>query len=144
MNAINFRNSKGNMFIFFLIIFSLASCSKKIQFTNSAVVPAAQGYVKIEKDNNRNFLMEVKIINLANPQRLQPPKPIYVVWMETENTGTKNIGQLKIISSYFSNNLEGILKAVTPFKPARFFITAEQRADIQFPGMQVVLKTNTF
>jgi len=144
MKTINFRNAKWNIFILFLIGFSLTSCSKKIQFANSAVVPAAQGSVKIQKDDNRNYVMEVNIINLAHPERLQPPKPIYVVWMETENAGTKNIGQLKIESSFFSNNLEGTLKAVTAFKPTRFFITAEERADILLPGMQVVLKTNTF
>ena len=57
MKTINFKNSKLNIFILFLIGFSLTSCSKKIQFANSAVVPAAQGSVKIQKDDNRNFLI---------------------------------------------------------------------------------------
>ena len=51
-------------FLFF-IIFSLASCARKLTFDVSPVVPAAEGTVKIKKSKNGNYLVNVKIKNLA-------------------------------------------------------------------------------
>ena len=134
----------GRFLVFLFMAFQLTSCSKKIEFPTSSVVPAAQGHVKIKKDSNRNFSIDVRIKNLAEPDRLQPPKDVYIVWMETKNSGIKNIGQLKITRDLLSNNLKGNLQAVSSFEPSLIFITAEERADIQFPGAQVVLKTRSF
>ncbi|MGI4021188.1 MAG: hypothetical protein ACRYFA_06755 [Janthinobacterium lividum] len=125
----------------FLLTFSLSSCSKKLTFVTSTVVPAAEGSAKIKKDDNKNKVVEVKVIHLTNPSRLQPAKKTYVVWMVTENNGTKNIGQLQSNSGLFSSTLKGELTTVTPYNPKKIFITAEDDAAIQFPGTQVVLTT---
>ena len=124
--------------------FLLASCSKKVSFAPSSVVPAAQGYVKIKKDENKNYSISVSITNLASPRKLQPPREVYVVWMDTDDNGTKNIGQLISSSGFFSSGLSGELSTVTPFKPKRVFITAEERATIDRPNMQAVLITKEF
>lgn len=134
----------GPFLVFLLMVFFLTSCSKKIDFPTSSVVPAAQGHVKVKKDNNRNFSIDVRIKNLAEPDRLRPSKEVYVVWMETKDSGIKNLGQLKITKDFLSNNLEGKLQAVSSFEPERVFITAEDRADILTPGTLVVLKTRSF
>jgi hypothetical protein len=83
----------------------------------------------------------LQVTHLTNPSRLQPSKNAYVVWMETENNGIKNIGQLRTSTGVFSNTSKGSLTTVTSFTPRKFFITAEDRADIQFPGTQTVLTT---
>ncbi|MGI8950513.1 MAG: hypothetical protein ACR2FN_02900 [Chitinophagaceae bacterium] len=140
----NFTKNIPVFIIGLFVVVSLASCAKKITFQPSAVVPAAEGRVKIKKDNNNNYKIDLKIIRLSNPGRLSPPKNTYVVWIETQSNGVKNIGSLNTSSGWFSKTLKSSLEAVTPFKPVSLFITAEDNANIQYPGSQVVLKTNRF
>ena len=130
--------------LIFLLVLSLASCARKISFQTSSVVPAAEGSVKVKKDKNNNYSIDLNVIRLADPKRLEPSKSTYVVWMETAENGSKNIGSLNTSSSLFSKTLKSSLKTVSPFKPVSLFITAEDNADIQYPGSQVVLRTNRF
>ena len=124
--------------------FMIQSCVSKYAFSTSPVVPAAEGGVKVKKDGNNNYKVDVEVKRLAEPKRLTPARQLYVVWMETEKNGTKNIGQLKTSSGIFSNMLKSNLETVSAFKPVSFMITAEDEADVQYPGGQVVLKTNGF
>ncbi|QJD98335.1 hypothetical protein HH214_07580 [Mucilaginibacter robiniae] len=110
----------------------------------SGVVPAAEGYIKISKDENQNYAIDVNVKRLAEPSRLKPPKELYLVWMESKSNGVKNLGRLNSSSGFFSSDLKGLLHAVTPFKPERVFVTAEDQANIPYPGAQVVLTTKEF
>jgi hypothetical protein len=130
--------------ITFFFIVSLAACARKISFQTSSVVPSAEGTVKVKKDNNNNYSIDLNIIRLADPKRLEPSKSTYVVWIETAENGSKNIGSLNTSSSLFSKTLKSSLTTVSPFKPISLFITAENNADIQYPGSQVVLRTDRF
>lgn len=140
----NFRKSLFYFTVILFTIFFLQACSKKLAFTTSTVVPAAKGSVKVKDDDNNNYKIELSIIRLAEPKRLNPSKNTYVVWMETKQNGIKNIGQLKTSSGLFSKTLKSSLETVTSFKPVSFFITAEDNANIQYPGDQVVLRTEHF
>ena len=147
MKAVKLYHYTSSVFfvaIAFFLVFSLGSCARKIVFQTSPIVPAAQGFVKVKKDKNNNYALQIDVRNLAEPRRLDPPKQTYVVWIETERNGTKNIGQMNSPSGLFSSKLKASLTAVTPFKPISVFITAEDNADIRYPGMQVVLRTRTF
>jgi hypothetical protein len=126
------------------LVFLTQSCARRISFETSTVVPAAEGSVKIKKDKNKNYTIDLRVIRLAEPENLQPPKKTYIVWMETEQTGTKNIGRLNTSSGLLSRTLKSSLKTVTPFTPSRFFITAEDYGDPTNPGMPVVLTTRRF
>ncbi len=137
-------NSILSIAILSFLLFFIASCSQKISFQTSPIVPAAQGSVKVKKDNNNNYSIDLNVIRLADPKRLEPSKNTYVVWIETEQNGSKNIGSLNTSSSMFSKTLKSSLKTVSPFKPISIFITAEDNADIQFPGSQLVLRTDRF
>ncbi|UFH45565.1 hypothetical protein LNP27_10515 [Flavobacterium galactosidilyticum] len=123
---------------------SFTSCSQKIAFQNSTVVPAAQGIVTIKKDNNKNYAIKIKISNLAEVQRLQPAKNVYVVWIETEENRIKNIGQIKSNTGFISSKLKASFETVTSFQPTKVFITAEENQDVIYPGYQMVLTTNKF
>ncbi|CAN5831753.1 hypothetical protein BH11BAC3_BH11BAC3_37030 [soil metagenome] len=127
-----------------MMLFIFSSCAKKISFQTSTVAPAAQGTVKVNKDDNNNYKVKVAITNLAEPKRLQPAKNTYVVWMETASDGTKNIGQINSSTGFLSSKLKASFEAVSSFKPTKIFITAEDDAAIQYPGMQVVLSTDRF
>ncbi|MEP6725389.1 MAG: hypothetical protein ABJC98_06225 [Bacteroidota bacterium] len=127
-----------------MMLFLFSSCSRKISFQTSTVVPAAEGTVKVKKDKNDNYRISVSISNLAEPNRLQPAKHTYVVWMDTDNNRIKNIGQINSSTGFLSSKLKASFETVSSFKPIKIFITAEDDAAIQYPGMQVVLSTDRF
>jgi hypothetical protein len=127
-----------------IMLLSFTSCGKNIAFQNSSIVPAAEGKVSVKKDSNKNYSIGIKISNLAEVSRLQPSKNVYVVWMETEESLVKNIGQIKSDTGFMSSKLKASFETVTSFEPSKIFITAEDNADVQYPGMQLILTTNRF
>ena len=128
------------------IIFCLTSCSstKKLPFNTSTVVPGAEGTVKVKKDNNNNYHINVYIEHLADSKKLTPAKNVYVVWLETKENGTKNIGQINSSGSMFSKTKKASIETVSTFKPVRVFVSAEDNAGIETPGTTVILTTNSF
>ena len=145
MKTIKINNHTAGFFpvgILLLISFMLPSCARKMSFQTSTVVPAAEGSVKVKKNKNKNYDINLSVIRLADPSRLDPPKKVYIVWMNTEQNGTKEVGQLNTSSSLLSKTMKSSLKTSVPFQPTGFFITAEDDADMHSPSGQVVLKTN--
>lgn len=145
MKATRFNYTTRNVSLGVLITLITAfstSCARKMTFSTSSVVPAAQGYVKVSQDKNKNYVIKISITDLAEVERLQPQKQTYVVWLVTNEGLTKNIGQLKSSKSFLSKKLKASLKTVSSFNPAKIFITAENDPDVQSPGDQVVLSTD--
>lgn len=128
-------------FLILALIIALPSCSRKMTFETSRVVPGASGSVKVKKGKNNNYQIEVKTLHLAKPGDLTPPKEVYVVWMNTEDNTVRNIGKIESSSGLLSQTLKGSLKATATSKPTSFFITAESDGNTQYPGNQVVLRT---
>lgn len=142
MKAVKYMPRFFNYFILTCIILCIGSaCSKKLHFSTSAIVPAAQGAVKVKKDKNKNYSVELNVRHLAPAERLIEPKNVYVVWADTKEGGIQNMGQLKSRQGLFSKDLKSNLKTVTTFNPTDFFITAEKEANIRYPEGQVVLTT---
>ncbi len=135
------RNVSLGVIITLIVAFS-TSCATKMTFSTSSVVPAAQGSVKVSRDNNKNYVIKISITNLAEVERLQPQKQTYVVWMVTNDGLTKNIGQLNSSKSFLSKKLKASLKTVSSFNPVKIFITAENDPGVQYPGDQVILSTD--
>ncbi|HUZ61033.1 MAG TPA: hypothetical protein VMU83_19825 [Hanamia sp.] len=145
MKTIKINNRTAGFFsvgILLLLSFMLPSCARKMSFETSNVVPAAEGSVKVKKNKNKNYDINLSVIRLADPSRLNPPKKVYIVWMNTERNGTKEVGQLNTSSSLLSKTMKSSLKTSVPFQPTGFFITAEDDADMHSPSGQVVLRTN--
>jgi hypothetical protein len=126
---------------FFILI--LSSCSKKVTFLPSTIVPAASGTVKVREDQNDNFAIRLNVTNLAAPGRLTPAKDSYVVWVETEENRAQNMGRLRSKKGLFSKAWKGELETISTAKPVRVFITAEENANPQYPG-EIVLNTRLF
>ena len=126
------------------LCFFITSCAKKIVFQPSSIVPAATGKVKIKKDNNNNYSINLQVDNLADAKRLSPPQNTYIVWVLTRDNGVKNIGQINSSTGFLSGKIRASLNAVTPFKPKKIFITAENSSDILYPGNQEILTTRNF
>ena len=139
--------NNGRIFISAAILFSIfffSSCSKKIIFPTSSIAPAEVGRVKIKKDNNNNYAIQVNIENLPDVKRLSPPRNYYVVWIETRNNGIKKLGRIVSSKGFLSSKMKASLNAVSPDKPKRVFITAENDEYIRYPGNMVVLDTGNF
>jgi hypothetical protein len=123
-----------------LLVLVFTSCAKKIVFLTSSVVPAARGEVAIKNDKNKNFDIQLQLSYLAEPERLQPAKRVYVVWMISNESDTPiNLGRI-----VGTSKLKIQFETVSSSKPKRIFITAEDDASIQYPGNMVVLETNNF
>lgn len=143
--SLQFKTSFYNnaVVVFFFIVLFLSACGTQAKFATSTVVPAAEGEVKVKKDNNNNYAVKVSVENLAEPNRLPQPKNVYVVWADTPN-GVQNLGRLDVDKGFLSGKLKANLETVLPYKPSRIFITAEDAATITYPGSYVVLNTNSF
>ncbi len=115
------------------VIALLTSCVSTAKFPVSQMVPAADITAKKKQDKHKNYLIELTANNLADPNRLIPPKNNYSVWIVADNGMTKNIGQLKA-----KNKKKSILKTTTPFNVREIFITAEDRGDLTYPlGLEI-------
>lgn len=132
------------VFMTIVSLFAFNSCARKINFQSLGVAPTAHGTVKVKRDHNHNYRIRIHITNLMKPEDLHPPRLVYVVWMTTQNEQTKNIGKIKTRSRIFSKKLRASFETVTPFKPVRIFITAEDGTQVRNPGMQVVMTTDRF
>lgn len=131
-------------FLIIALMFFFSSCARKTTFLTSSVVPAARGSVKVKKDDNNNYVIKMKMTGLAEAKRLEPAKQVYVVWMESDDHAVKNLGQINSSSSLLSKTLKASFETVTPFKPVKIFITAEDQADVTYPDRQIVLSTSNF
>lgn len=127
-----------------LMIFSFTSCSKKYPFLNSTVVPGAEGYARVKKDNNKNYIVNVEVSDLAEAEKVNPLKTTFVVWMETDEGNAENLGQLKSTTGLLSKRHTGSLETASAYKPVKIFITTENGVNVQYPGEQVVLTTAVF
>lgn len=124
------------------ISFLLTSCSTKSSFQTSSVQPAARGYVKVKQDHDQNYIIQVKLDYLSEADRLNPPKKTYVIWMESNNKPTRNIGQINSSTGFLSNNLKADFETSSSYMPDRIYITAEDDGTVSYPGPVIVLTTN--
>ncbi|WP_306601054.1 hypothetical protein [Geothrix sp. 21YS21S-2] len=92
-------------------------------------IPAAQGKVKFSKTNDGNIAIHLSVKYLADPQKLNPPAAIYVVWVgQGKDAVPQNVGALKV-----EKDREGTLKSVTPLHAFQLFVTAEANGQVQEP-----------
>lgn len=112
--------------------------SQSFNFNTSSIVPAAEAKVIIRKDDF-NYKISVTVKYLADADRLQPAKKMYVVWLVSEQSYTINLGVIE--SSVKSSSS---LNTITAFKPKSIFITAEDQNDILRPAGVTILETSDF
>src|SRR6476619_4922763 len=121
-----------------------SSAQKKVSFNTSTIVPGAECTVKVKKDKNGNYDIDINIENLPDPKKLTPSKKVYVTWVETKEKGAKNIGQLKSSSGLFSKVKRASITTVSPYKPVKVFISAEDDGGTEEPGDVIVLTTDSY
>lgn len=107
----------------------LAGCGSTYEFPKSIVAPAAEIEAKADQDSYDNNVFTLKVQHLASPERLNPPKSVYVVWAETDGHGVINLGKLKTEAGDKAE-----LRTSTPFPVTELFITAENDALVRVPA----------
>lgn len=95
----------------------------------------------MKNDKNKNYAIDVRIVNLAEPGKLSPPKDAYVVWMESNEERTKKLGRITTSSGLLSKALKANLSTTSTNKPTRIYITAETNPDVDYPDGVIVLDT---
>jgi len=130
--------------LMFAMMFLIVSCSTSESFLNSSVVPGATGDVKVKRDKNQNYVINLEVADLATVDKLQTSKQMYVVWMETERGNFENLGQMQTSTGFLSKQRTASLETVSSFKPVRFFITAENEKNARYPDRETILTTDTF
>jgi len=144
MKSFSFDNRIFGFFMVFIFILGLGSCSTKITFPVSNVVPAAEPDASVKKSKEGDYVVQLDVNNLALPERLSPPKKHYLVWVDTENQGVKKLGEISNNSGIFRNRGRASFEESTLFKPTLIMVTAENDLEIDYPGGHVVLKSRPF
>ena len=126
------------------MIFPITSCAQNYKFLTSSVVPAAQGYAKVKRDSNKNYVIKLEIRDLADVSRLQTSNVSYVVWMATDQDRTENLGQLNSSSGFLSKQKKASLETVSSYKPSKIYVTAEENSNAQYPGDKIIMTTDRF
>ena len=118
-----------NLIISAVVMFLLTSCSSTTKFPISSVTPGAVITADVKKNKSNNFTVAVNAKNLASAERLSPPKKTYVVWIETNDKGLVNIGQLQ-----GKNDRSSSLETLSSFEPLGIVITAEDEGSVSYPS----------
>lgn len=145
------KRLKTNRFKYFFLqilliptLIIVTSCSRKATFQQSSVVPVAHGDVKVKKDDNHNYRINVEVTDLAEVEKVYSKSHAYVVWMETDDGDTQKLGQLISSKGLFSNQRNARLETISTDEPVRIFITAEKDKNVRYPNNQMILRTKNF
>ena len=122
-----------------MIMLPLSLYAEKIPFIQSSRAPAAEGYVKITNDRNKNYVIKIHIENLAEIETMDPSMQTYVVWMDSGGDIAKNIGRINS-----TNNLNVSFETVSSSQPTKIFITTEEDENTLEPSLNVILTTESF
>jgi len=102
--------------------------AQKLVMPTSKVAPAAKIQLNLDKDSNGNTIVDLDAKNLAQPNSLQPPKSVYVVWIQASGQRPVSKGMLTV-----NEDLEGELKFTTPLRTFVLIITAEDNGQVESP-----------
>ena len=105
-----------------LLLLAMASVAwaDDIHMVPGPGTPAAVGTVSVDHDHNGNVELDVRVHHLADPGSLDPGKTTYVVWVKPPDRPPEPLGVMKV-----DKDLNGELKAKTPYQKFDVFITAE-------------------
>lgn len=129
------RRNISLLTVFTFLLLTVAVWGREDRLTNTGLTPAAMGKVNTDNDRNGNTGVEVEVKHMATPQSLTPSKTAYIVWVQPRGKEPEVLGALRV-----NSDLEGSLKASTPYKDFDIFITAEDNPRPDAPSGMVILK----
>lgn len=92
-------------------------------------IPWAEGAVKFTKIDGGGTAVELRVRNLMEPERLDPPGYAYVAWVRgAREDPPRNVGALSL-----SEDLSGELRTTTEHACSELFVTVEATGDAERP-----------
>jgi len=129
------KHRRTALFLLFTLFLATLGWAREDRLVNTGAAPAAEGKVITDNDRNGNTGVEVQVKHMATPQSLTPPRQAYLVWVQPRGKDPELLGALRV-----NENLEGSLRAATPYKDFEILITAEDSAKPESPSSAVILK----
>jgi hypothetical protein len=129
------KHRRTALFLLVSLLLSTLAWAREDRLINTGAAPAAEGKVITDTDRNGNTGVEVQVKHMATPQSLTPPRQAYLVWVQPRGKDPELLGALRV-----NENLEGSLKAATPYKDFEILITAEDSVKPESPSSAVILK----
>lgn len=116
-----------------LIAAALASCAAfggdRRPLSRGPDVAPAEGEAVFTRVNAVATAIELRLKNLAEPERLNPPGYVYIAWVRAgREAEPRNVGRL-IVSPDFT----GELRALTDARWSELFVTVEATGDAERP-----------
>ncbi len=118
-------------------VVGLGACAHSQPMQSSALVPAAEGKVKVSRGDSGNTRLTMEVKHLADPAMVAPGASTYVVWIQEPHAAAQNVGALKV-----GKNRRGELKTVTPHQTFQVFITAEPTRAARAPTNERLMFAN--
>jgi hypothetical protein len=129
------KHRRTTLFLLFSLLLATLAWAREDRLVNTGAAPAAEGKVITDNDRNGNTGVEVQVKHMATPQSLTPPRQTYLVWVQPRGKDPELLGALRV-----NENLEGSLRAATPYKDFEILITAEDSVKPESPSSAVILK----
>lgn len=129
------KHRRTALFLLFSLLLATLAWAREDRLVNTGTAPAAEGKVITDNDRNGNTGVEVQVKHMATPQSLTPPRQTYLVWVQPRGKDPELLGALRV-----NENLEGSLRAATPYKDFEILITAEDSVKPESPSSAVILK----
>ncbi len=126
---------KVTLCLLFSFLLATLAWGREDRLTNTGLAPAAEGTVTTDNDRNGNTGVNIHVKHMATPQSLTPAKQTYLVWIQPRGKEAELLGALRV-----NENLEGSLKAATPYKDFDILVTAEDNMKPEMPSTMVILK----
>jgi hypothetical protein len=117
-----------------LLLAGIAVADEHVRLRNGTADPSAVGTVDYHHDRNGNTSFELRADHLAPPNNLQPPKQVYVVWVQAPGHAPENKGALKV-----NEKEQGNIKMLSPYPAFDVFVTAEDNEQVTAPSGPEVL-----
>jgi hypothetical protein len=103
----------------------------------SDLIPSATGKVEVKEDDNGNRRIKVRVYHLVDPERLNPARSGYIVWIEPKGKDPEPLGMLKVDKDW-----KGELEGTTPSKSFSVFVTAEENPKSERPEGTEILRAD--
>lgn len=120
----------------------LGGCAQTIPVTRTSLVPAVVAEGQVDRDDNGNTVVNLKVERLAPAANLTPPRKVYLVWLEAEAKDDEDQGKTVLMGQLrLSEEGSGEFRATSPMHRFRLKVTAEDEIHPTAPGDQMVLST---
>lgn len=117
---------------------AFAGCASGPRLASAPSLSKAKGSVAFKTTLYSGTRIVVKIKNLPEPEKLDPPGYAYVAWVQNEREApAQNVGALAL-----DVDLNGELQTITPLHEFDFFLTVEPSSDAAQPTGPPLLWTH--